>query len=430
MSISYASTPFTFVDSQFGTASSGNIKNLVNIALDRRYHKQVQKKLFFSVNGMIGPDTYAEGGPDAGGGSDTNSLEYETASGYPVIRKTDLRAVSGDTLKMGLRKNLSFTVNTGTVGAVQLVDSEVGWDMEDQQVKVDQWRQGVRTNGGINAQRNPYEPFEQTEMSLLSDWSAQIEDTSLLYTMHYGYAPHLFREFDTTNQPPTAVKNSLFGNDFTLDTTRTIANISGTGDDNISAATLEIGDTYCRQNDFDPVMVEGQGYWVVLVSPAGFAQLLRDTNFRQAMYYARERGLSNPLFQSQEAVVYSNCIIFRYDKIRSILAGNNPASLTVTNAGAASSAIVEASYTGIGGGVAATKLHQTYFLAANALSLAEGPFRMAERIRKEDDYQNIIGRAIDNIFGAKRNDWVAPGGSASSPDINQSLLRIVNTVIQ
>jgi len=73
------------------------------------------------------------------------------------------------------------------------------------------------------------------------------------------------------------------------------------------------------------------------------------------------------------------------------------------------------------------KLHSSYFLGANAIALAEGQFSKAGRIRSENDYQNVIGRAIDSIWGAQRMDYVAPGGS--TVDINQSLIKILNTVI-
>jgi hypothetical protein len=418
--------PFAFVDSQYGSASTGNIKNLVNVVVDRKYHKQVQKKTLWEKMGLIGPDTYSEGGPRVGGGEQTNSLKWETAPGYPVIRKTDLAAVSGDTIKMGLRKNLADTLSVGVTAGNALVDSEEGWDFNDQIVKIEQIRRGVATKGGINAQRNPYESFEAMEMDLLADANAQMVDNALTITMHHGFAPHLFRQYDTTNMPPTAVLNTIYGNDQTLDTTRTIANMAGSGDDNINAKTLELGDRYCRENNFDPVMVNGQPLWFVPVSAAAFQLLMRDQDFRLAMQYARERGQSNPLFNSQDVLVYSNCAVFRYDKIRTLLGGKDPAGLTVASAGTTGT-ITQASYTGIGGGVTAAQLHPTYFLGANAISLAEGPFKMAERIRKEDDYQSIIGRAIDSIYGTKRNEFKTPGAVLQT---SQAILQIVNTVIQ
>jgi hypothetical protein len=124
-------------------------------------------------------------------------------------------------------------------------------------------------------------------------------------------------------------------------------------------------------------------------------------------------------------LVYSNCAVFRYDKIRTLLGGKDPAGLTVASAGTTGT-ITQASYTGIGGGVTASQLHPTYFLGANAISLAEGPFKMAERIRKEDDYQSIIGRAIDSIYGTKRNEFKTPGAVLQT---SQAILQIVNTVV-
>jgi hypothetical protein len=104
--------------------------------------------------------------------------------------------------------------------------------------------------------------------------------------------------------------------------------------------------------------------------------------------------------------------------------GNNPTGLTIANAGAYNSAITEAVYTGIGGGVAATNLHHTYVLGANALAIAEGRMRMGDR--KEDDYGQFIGRDADNIWGATRMDWLDATGAANN---NVSSACFVNTML-
>lgn len=408
MSISYANTSFSFVDSQYGTASNQNIKSLVNVEIDRAYHKQVQKKLIWNRMGMIGPDTYTEG------------TGNQTAPGYPVIRKDQLTNEPGDTIKMGMRTNLSFGTNTGKTGADQLVDSEVAPDFYNLPVRIDRWRQGVRFNDGMDTQRNPYEPFEQMEMSLLADWSSQQQDNSLTYAANYGYAPHSFREQGTTNLVPAEPGNILIGNDQSFTTTQTISALSGTGQDNIKGITFEIGATFCEQNDFDPVVISGQPYWLVFVSPMGIQRLYRDDEFRKTALFARERGDDNMLFKSAEFAYY-NCLIFRYDKIRTLLGGNNPAGMTVSG-----KQITEATYTSIGGGVTSAQLHQTLFFGANALALAEGRYRMANRIRKEDDYMNIIGRATDNIFGTRRADFKSEDGTVTQ---NQSLLKMINSLV-
>ena len=112
-------------------------------------------------------------------------------------------------------------------------------------------------------------------------------------------------------------------------------------------------------------------------------------------------------------------MIYRYDKIRTILGGYNPAGLTV-----GSNEITEASYTGIGGGVAAANLHQTLFLGANAVALAEGSFKTS-LVRAENDYGNIIGRATDMIFGARRVKFVKEDASTYT---EQGMVKIVNTI--
>lgn len=402
--------PFAFADSQYGSAANATgIKSLVNVVIDRRYHKTVQAKTWFKAKGMIGPDTYNEG----------NYLE--TAAGYPVILKQDLTKQPGDTIIMSKRTNLATTNNLGKVGAHAIVDSEVGWDYHNKKVKIEQWRQAVATVKGMNEQRNPFEPFEQTEIDLLSDWSAQVEDNGLLYAQHYRWCPHLFRMYGHTNLVPTANPNMLFGNDESLDTTRTVANLEGDKRDNVKGITFEIGYTYMMQNNFDLVSINGDKYAVVLISPAAALKLRRDTEFRNALVYARERSTSNPLFK-YATYVYNNCIIFEYDKIRSLLGGYNPAGLTVSNAGATNSTITEAAYTGIGGGVTSSQLHQTIFLGANALALAEGPMKMGKRA--EDDYGLYVGRDADNIWGATRMDFI---DEAAAVVYNQSSLAIVNT---
>ena len=412
MSISYANTPFKFVDSQFGTASGNDIKKLVNVVVDQQYHREVQIKNWFRQSGMIGEDPYQEGDG------------VQTKPGYPVIRKTQLQVNSGDTIKMGLRKNLSFSINTGIVGGFQLVDSEVGWTYDNQFVKIEQWRQGVRTDAGMNAQRNPYgETFEQTEISLLSDWSAQQEDNGILYAAHSGFSPQLYRQYGTSNQAPTANVNTIFGNDQTLNTALTVANLDNTGLDNPNEATFDIVDAYMNQLHADPVVAAGGKFWICLVSPKFILKWRQASNVRSAFQLARERGVDNPLFQAAE-YIYGNCLIYSYDKIRTILAGNNPAGLTVTNAGTATSQIVEASYTGLPSGVTSAQLHQMIVLGSNALCLAEGKMRMAERI--ENDYGQIIGRAADNIWGAKRADW---NNEAGTIDTNQGGMTLVNTLI-
>jgi hypothetical protein len=404
---------FQFVDSQYGTAAtSTGIKVNVPIITDIKYHKKVQVKVTWATKGLIGADTFAEG-------------NYESTNpGYPVIRKTDFQGKKGDTIKMHQRTNLAITKNVGMVGSGQLVNAEVGWDMNYKLVKIEQWRQAVLTVGAMNEQRNPVdEPFVVTEDDLLSDWTAQVMDTGLFAALHYGHAYHLFRMFGHTNLPPSAIANLLIGNDTTLTTTRTVADLVGGTTDMLSGASLRVGETYMKENYFDPVSIQGDQYWVVLVSARGWNALFQDSEFRLSMQYARERGIDNPLFKNSGAVIYSNCLVVNSEKIKSVLAALNPASLTVANAGAYNSTITEASYTGIGGGLETTDLHQTYFLGANALALAEGRMRMGDR--KEDDYGQFIGRDADNIWGASRMDYYDATGTFAN---NQSALLMINSL--
>ena len=414
MAISYATSPASFVDSQYGTAAtSTGIKVNVPIITDTRYHRRVQKKLFWALKGMIGTDTFVEG------------TKETTASGFPIIRKTDFQGKKGDTLTMHQRTNLATTPNVGKVGGFQIVDAEVGWDLNYKKVKIEQWRQAVRTDSGMNEQRSPFsESFVETELDLLSDWTAQVQDTGILSALHYGHAYQLVRQYGTTNLAVTANANTLYGNDETFTTSRTIADIVGAGQDNVKGLTFELGYNYFLENDFDMVNVGGEKFVVALISPRAYRYAMRDAEFRDSLVYARERGINNPLFKVPDGLVYNNVLVFTWDKVRSVINGYNPTGLTVASAGTTNSAITEAVYTGIGGGVASGSLTHTYFLGANAVALAEGKMRMGERT--ENDYQQIIGRDADNIWGAQRLDWLDATGSAAN---NQSALVIVNTLV-
>lgn len=408
MALTYTLSGSAFTDSQYGTAANATaVQAIVREVVDREFHKQVLKKQVFSVRGLIGPDTFSEG--------DTTS----TAPGFPIIRKEQLNTESGDVIKMGLLRALSSDHKTGgKVLNAQLVDGESTYDFYNLKVSIERWREGVYGFGGMSHQRNPFTTgIKGVQETVLQDWAAGIQDTSILYAQWCGWSPNLLRAHGHTNCPPTANANTLFGNDETFDTTRTQADLTGAAADNISALTLEIGAAYCQQNDFDPVMINGGAYWVVLVSPKGKLKLMRDDDYRQAMLHAQNRGDDNPLFKAADAI-YANCVVMTYDKVRSILGGLNPASSTV-----GSSQITEVAYTGIGGGVTASQLHQTLFLGANATALAMGMTKLVDR--KEDDYGNILGTAVDQIFGARRADWAPESGTA----VNQSGLVIVNTVI-
>lgn len=406
MSLAYTLSGSAFTDSVHGTAGAATaMQTLVPQIVDRRYHKQVLDKSFFTRAGIIGPDAYREGGVSG------------TAPGYAVIMKTDLNKEPGDVIKMGLLEKLDDDYkDTGKVLNLQLVDNETTNDFSYLKVSIERLRQGVYGFGGMTTQRNPYGgTLKPVQEESLRDWAASIVDSSLLYALWCGYSPHLLRAWGVSKCDPTGVSNTLYGNDVTLDTTRTIANLTDSEADNISAKTFEVSLAYCEQNNIDPANYGGGQFYIALISPKAKLVLLQDTRFRDAMKDARERSITNPLFQHVD-FVYNNHVIVTYDKIRSILAGKNPdGTITITSNAIAA----EADYTGIGGGHAATDLHQMLVLGANAVAHADVSMKVVDR--KEDDYGNVIGSGIDMIFGSRRADWLDDSSNA----LNQSSVRIV-----
>ena len=224
MALTYTLSGNAFADSLFGTATASTaLKTLVPQVVDRRYHKTVLDKSFFTRAGIVGPDSYTEGGV------------MGTAPGFPVVRKTELNAQPGDVIKMGLLRKLTANYLTGgKVANLQLVDNETVYDFYSLKVSIERWRQGVYGFGGMSVQRNPYAtPLKGIQQEVLADWTAEMQDTALLYALFTGWSPHLMRAHGVTNCHPTWNPNTLYGNDVTLTTTRTVADLSGAGDDNV-----------------------------------------------------------------------------------------------------------------------------------------------------------------------------------------------------
>jgi len=405
-----------YVDSQFGTGAASNPKVNVPVIYDRKYHRKAQTKVWWKKNGMIGGVTYAEG------------LLETTDPALPVMRHTEFNSQKGDTLIIHQEEPMTYDhkgVET-VIGQTELINNEQSWGTNYQKIKIEEERAGLLTYGGMDRHRNPYDVSTEALMDeKLADWTANSVDTGLLYAMHYGYAPHYFRTYGYSTVAPAANYHTLYGNDITYTLTRTIADIAGAGDDNLKPITFDIAYYYATQNNMDLVNIGGGQYLIALVSPKGLLCLRQNSDFRESVMLARERGISNPLFTQSDGLLYGNCLIFTYDKIRSILGGYDPALLTSSGDGTVTSALVENTFTGIGGGVAYTDLHQTYFLGARALILAEGEMKTGI-VRNENDYGQIIGRGAHNIWNAKRNDWLAEDATA---DNYANVIRIVNTII-
>ena len=404
-----------YVDSQHGTAAASKPKVNVPVIYDTKYHKKAQQKTWWKIKGMIGANSYASG-----------SIE-RTDPALPVLRQTEFTAQKGDTMIIHQEEPMSYDhLATTIIGNAELINNEQAWGTNYQKVKIEEERTGLVSYAGMQEHRNPYgESLESLMDSKLQDWTAMAVDTGLTYAMHYGQAPHIFRNFGYGTVVPTGNYHCLYGNDLTMTLSRTIADVSGNGSDNLKPITFDIAYSYAKQNNMDLVNINGGEYLVTLVSPKGLLCLRQDEGFRNSVMYARERGITNPLFSQSDGLLYGNCLIFEYDRgVRSIIGGYNPAGLTSANDGAYNATLTETAFTGIGGGLAYTDLHQTYFLGARGLMLAEGEMKSA-LVRQENDYGKIVGRASHNIWNAKRNDWLTETGTA---DNYANIIRIVNSI--
>lgn len=381
----YSKIGFQFVGSNFGTGALNKIKTLVPIQWDRNFHKEVQNKMLWSLRGFIGEDTFSEG--DA----------VQTAPGFPIIRKSQLSGSPGDQIRMGLRLNPSFGINTGKVGISELVNTEDLIDFYNLSVDIERHRYGTLVEGGLTPQRSPYD-LVSAAVETLGNYEAQVKDTAIFYAYLSGWSPNIYRENGVSSADPTLHPNTKHGND----PSQTAVSQLLKADDKFNVDTLNMIDIEMRVGNFDPVMIDGQEYWLVVIHPYSRKSLIEDSRFVNALQNARERGTTNPLFRAAE-YLYNNCLIFTYNKIPT---GINYNSLTVS-----SKSITEPNLTGIGDGITAAQLRWNLAFGANAVAYAEiGSTR--ER-RKEDDYGQKKGFGVDMIYGMRRVTFTAESGGAT-----------------
>jgi hypothetical protein len=406
--------------------TSGDHTAHVRKVWDDTVHERVQNKTFWKHHNFIGEDKGREG--------DTK----QTVTGYPVIRKTELKKSPGDQItvpmRMPLTGGMSFSggeptgrshFNAGVVGNQELVDNEEDLSFYQLKARIDEWRHAAGFYRGMSEQRVGKKgkginlPYEHEDA--LTDFSAQVVDDSIFCAMYAGWDFVTMRELGLGVCAPTFHPNQIFGHFKDHSDEYDFSNM--TSSDNITVKFLGKLRAWLETQNINPIRTpKGEGYALILDSYA-VAKLHQDSDFRD-MLEGIDRSMLDPLVKWADSMV-ENILIYTTNKLWSpvqvvetsegegdgITLDSGTKQLTIPAIDTTDDTHWDTSWdiTDVKGGIV---------LGADALAYAIGDeFDLVDR--KEDDYGKLWGKGIWGTWGVRRADW--DEDVASSPEIvNQS----------
>jgi len=217
--------------------------------------------------------------------------------------QTNLTKSQGDQITFGIVPNL---VGDGVTSGTILEGNEEGLNSYDYSIVLEQYRHGTRTKGKMDVQRAMFS-IPDVSRAKLKIWGAEKIDkllvnallaspTKILYRDGVAGVPSGTSSTATAKAALTAANSKLTPN--FISAIRTWAQTGGNGQ------------TYRMQ----PVKMDGQEVYVLLVNPACLYDLRIDSTFQAAMKDAMERGKNNPLFRGAFAI-WDNVIIHETERI-------------------------------------------------------------------------------------------------------------------
>lgn len=381
--------------------TQGTSNQLTKKTWDGLLHESVQDKQFFK--NLKGKDKGGEG-----------SIESQTTN-FPIVEKTQLGKDAGDQITMGLVKALvqGDTTNSGKTANEALVDQELGLTFHNVKAKIAHYRNGVLIEGKMTEQRSPYD-LRVTAKSLLSDHLAKFLDDGVLPTIYMGYSPNVVRELGTTDAPPTAHPNIIYGKNQSA-----LANM--TAGDVIDTTLLENLAVAVAETNINPIRVEGNDAHLLVVHPRGVKTLRADSAWVDANRTGMPRSGENPIF-SRAFGRWANIYVMETNKVST---AKTWASATRSGSGTgADPYLLSVSNDTVGAGLSATDFRMNVLLGANAVARAFALESYMER-RKEDDYGNKVGFGGGFLYGDRRADWaLAQDSGSDGASKNQSSILV------
>jgi len=349
-----------------GTALTNN---LTRIAFSSVLHRQTQDKLFFNKKNMVGKDI---GGESA----------FERRAGLPIRSLEALNGKRAQEVRVGLMMQLTRnrtqatgerSLNARTYGVSSsntMVDQEELAALHNCIAFTEQSKHATSTvTPEIQDLRTEFKVTAQLG-GLLTDWSAAEREENTLDAIYYKWSGHVKAGLSqTASSPPTA--NQKWAGAATDDASL------GTSD-RLSPAELRRMCSFVETKNISPVTFKGMEGYVLLVHPFNYNDLISNSEIQASLQNAYPRDKKdNPLFGAAD-FEYAGIYVYKYSRIR--------ASATNPNA------------------------RRCILLGADAV--AEGVTSRPRLVRrKEDDYEDIFGLGIKEIYGQSRFDWAPNSGT-------------------
>jgi N4-gp56 family major capsid protein len=252
--------------------------------------------------------------------------KFEGGADAPVHMITDLtKEERGETVKMQLVSDL---VGDGIVGDGEREGRGEKLQNYYDEITIDLITHSVENTGKLSDQKSVINFREQANDKLKYWLANRMDQLKILTLSGISYAYNL----DGTTRSDTSFQNLAFATDVSAPTTnrhyRVTADSSGvyTGLAAGSTTSVDATDTLsykaivdvlvkARRNYLPGMLKDGKDYYTILVSPEGYAQLKKDSDFQNAIVNAGPRSLDNPWFKGgivtiDGAVIHEHRLVY------------------------------------------------------------------------------------------------------------------------
>jgi len=323
----------------------------------------------------------------------------------------------GDKVTFRMRAPLS---NAGGYDDSDLEDNEESMNFFNFPVTVHERGNAVRSAGKMTDKRTSIN-IRAEAGEALGDWAAEQLDDDLVYALsglgnQNTYAGEGTSDIETVNEHAPSSSRIYYGG-------QTAAGVVGTAKTSDALLSAETATSYLfgtkiisvlrrmatmAAPKFRPIMINGKGYYVLLLHPLQVKALRLETGdhgWAVVQSRAGVRGLGNPLFQKimdgAEGII-DNVIIYEYERIQTRVAGEVFDDGDTIDAG-----VTDGTY----------RIARGLFLGAQAGCVAYG--QMPKRYEKDFDFNRKPGTAVDMIYGTSKTVFNDPGASQSANDAQQ-----------
>tara|TARA_R110000824_G_scaffold88187_1_gene216837 strand:- start:4673 stop:5785 length:1113 start_codon:yes stop_codon:yes gene_type:complete len=330
-------------------------------------HFQVQNKLFFNQKGFIGPD---KGGEDG--------LE-DSVAWYPIVEKYDLDKNQGDSVRVGLLRQLSTSLFATGNTALEGTTNIQKMDFDGFLVWVELARTGTGWQSKVSQQRNRFHT-KGNAGRLLANVMAQYMDDSCFNAFYNGYSGHIVTEISGASN--TVHPNQMYAGTATTEDELDQADVFNT-------ELLERMGTWLEENNINPILMEnGETGYSIIIHPRQLHTLRADDRWHNSMAEAQpQNGWENPIF-SRATGIYNGISIHVSNKIAS--------------------------------GTQNESVRRAILMGAHSVGRAVA--QLPELIPSDStDFHRVHEWAIDSIFGDSRADYDQDtSDDSANPNFNQS----------